>query len=341
MRELSVAAGLVRGLVDFAVGLGASREQLLACAAIDAADLDDQDNRLPFATYAALTRRAKALCNQPALALLFAEAIDLSEVSIVGLLGHASETMLEAFAQLNRYGQLVVEVEVDGMGPGERFELLRSEGALWLVDHRRDANAFHELTECTFGRMICGTRRFGETPFVTEVHVTHADPGYRQEYQRVFRAPVTFNARWNAMRIDEAWLTHRIALSPKYVFGILSEHAQRLVRQLEQTRTTRGQVERLLLPILHTGTVSMELACSKLGMSRQTLFRKLMAENVTFEQVLDELRHTLALHYLSGKKVSVNETAYLVGFSDPASFSRAFKRWTGQSARSVRDARVD
>jgi len=57
------------------------------------------------------------------------------------------------------------------------------------------------------------------------------------------------------------------------------------------------------------------------------------AEGVTFEQVMDELRHKLALHYLNGKKVSVNQTAYLVGFSEPAAFSRAFKRWTGSSPR--------
>ena len=48
------------------------------------------------------------------------------------------------------------------------------------------------------------------------------------------------------------------------------------------------------------------------------------------------LRHRLAVHYLAGKKTSVNETAYLVGFSDPASFSRAFKRWTGKSPSEMR-----
>ncbi len=80
----------------------------------------------------------------------------------------------------------------------------------------------------------------------------------------------------------------------------------------------------------------MDKIAGRMGLSRQTLLRKLKAEGTTFEKVLDELRHRLALDYLRGKKVSVHETAYLVGFSEPAAFSRAFKRWTGMSPREVR-----
>ena len=92
--------------------------------------------------------------------------------------------------------------------------------------------------------------------------------------------------------------------------------------------------------MLHTGNTSMDAIASKLGLGRQTLFRKLKAEGTTFEKVLDELRHQMALNYLGGKKVSVNETAYLVGFSEPAAFSRAFKRWTGTAPREFRDAKA-
>jgi AraC-like DNA-binding protein len=83
------------------------------------------------------------------------------------------------------------------------------------------------------------------------------------------------------------------------------------------------------------------MIAAKLALSRQTLFRKLKAEGVTFEKVLDELRHKLALHYLKGERVSVRETAYLVGFSEPGAFSRAFRRWTGSSPTTMRNSKVE
>lgn len=334
MAELTVGAGNARGLMKFAVVRGASRAELARLSGIDPTALEDQDNRLPFSSYVALMRAAKALTGDPALALHYAEHVDFSEISVVGLLTHASETMMDAFHQMNRYGPLAIEVEAPD--PRARFQHVQDRQGQWLVDTRQNPDAFHELTETTFGRMAWGTRRFGDTPFVLEAHVTHADPGYAEEYARIFAAPVVFGADRNALRIDPAWHHHRVALLPRYVFGVLSEHAQALLESLEGSKTTRGRVEGLLMPVLHTGEASMDQVARRMGLSRQTLFRRLKAEGVTFERVLDELRHKVALHYLSGRKVSVNETAYLVGFSDPAAFSRAFKRWTGSSPRSVR-----
>jgi AraC-like DNA-binding protein len=234
--------------------------------------------------------------------------------------------------QINRYGRLVVEVD----GPKDRFAAIHRDGGFWAADTRENPDDFPELTESTFARMICGPRRFGVTQLAKAVHVTHPAPPYRAEYERVMGAPVTFGAGWNAVQLDESWLTHRIAVQPRYAFGILSEHADALLARLEASKTVRGRIEALLLPILHTGEVGMESIAAKMGVSRQTLFRQLKAEDATFEAVLDDLRRQMALRYLSAQKVSVNETAYLVGFSEPAAFSRAFKRWTGKSPREVR-----
>jgi AraC-like DNA-binding protein len=327
MPELTVAAGLARGLIDVAVSKGANRIALTSRAGIALEDLQDQDNRIPFKKYVALMRAGKELCDDPALGLHFGELNDLSQVSVVGLIGEASENTLEAFAQMNRYGRLVIEFD----GGPDRFRLARERGGLWVVDNRQNPNDFPELTESTFARLVAGARRFGYIPMVKQIHVTHAEPDYRAEYDRIFQTPITFATDWNAMQIDEASLTAPLQRQPRYVFGILSERADALLKALEASKSTRARVESLLMPILHTGNASMQTIAAKMGLSRRTLLRRLRAENVTFEKVLSELRHKLALHYLSGKKVSVNETAYLVGFSDSAAFSRAFKRWTGMS----------
>lgn len=329
MPEHTVAAGLARNLIGLASRLGADPAALARESGIDLTLLEDQDNRIPFTNYVALMRVAKTMTGDPALALHYGEAVNLAEISILGLICHASGTMMDAFVQMNRYGRLVVEAEhVDAE---DRFQLRRRDGGLWLVDNRQIPSDFPELVETTFALMVCGTRPFGDTPFVKAVHVTHPDPGYRAEYESILGAPVFFDRDWNAMLIDEAWLTHRIALQPTYVFGILSTHADALMRELEQARTMRGRVERLLAASLHTGEVSMDRIAEAMNMSRQTLLRRLKTEGANFEQVLDELRRTLAQHYLESRKVSVNETAYLVGFSDPSAFTRAFKRWTNKT----------
>ena len=333
MAEPTVSAGFARGLMELAVAKGADRTALARQSGIDLKDLEDQDNRVPFATYVALMRAAKVACNDPALALHFGESVNMADVSIVGLIGQASETVADAFMQLNRYVRLIVDVD---MGTADRFQLKQERGGLWFVDTRKDPNDFLELTESAFAQFVSGARRFDETFEVKALHFTYAEPSYRAAYEKIFRVSVVFDSDWNAMQFDPAWMTRRIAQLPRYVFGVLSERAEELLKELESSKTTRGQVESLLMPVLHTGEVSMDAIAGKMALSRQTLLRKLKAEGTTFEKLLDELRHKMALHYLSGKKTSVNETAYLVGFSESAAFSRAFKRWTGSSPRAVK-----
>jgi AraC-like DNA-binding protein len=333
--EATVGAGFARGLLDFAVGRGVDRRTLAGRAGLDLEAVADQDRRIPFPRYVALMRAAKDLTGDPALALRYGEQVDIAEVSIVGLIGLAAETMLEALGQLNRYVPLIVET-ANG-GSGERFQLVRDRDGLWLVDARLDGGDFPELTESAFAQLVSGPRRIGAPPFVQAVEVTHADPGYRAEYERIFQAPVSFGAARNALRIAPGWVEHRVERLPRYVFGVLTGRADELMESLASEGSTRGRVEACLLRRLHTGEAAADAVARSLGMSRQTLYRRLKAEGASFEQVLAQLRRRLARDYLAGGRVSVGETAYLLGFSDPAAFSRAFKRWTGMSPSEARN----
>jgi AraC-like DNA-binding protein len=336
MAEATVSAGYAKSLLAFAASKGASEAKLITRAGIAPTALDDQDNRLPFAQYVALMRAAKDETGNRALALEFGAASDLRKYSVVGLISHAAANMTEALIQLNRYGRLVVEVE--GVADGPRFQLSGANGQRWMEDRRANPNDFIELTESTWSRFIVTARTdFPDHTYALEAHVTHAAPAFSAKYEDIWRVPVTFGSHWNAIRSDPSWEQVQIQPENRYVFGVLTERGDALLKELEESKTLRGRIEALIMPILHTGEVSIDTIAAKLSTSRQTLYRNLKAEGATFEQVLDELRHRMALHYLSGKRVSVNETAYLVGFSDPASFSRAFKRWTGMTPREARD----
>jgi AraC-like DNA-binding protein len=95
----------------------------------------------------------------------------------------------------------------------------------------------------------------------------------------------------------------------------------------------RREIEQRLEPMLERGPVRIEDVARALGCSRQTLYRRLKQEGVTFAELLDGLRRRLGLVYVRERGMSVKEAAYRLGFSEPAAFSRAYKRWTGSSPR--------
>jgi AraC-like DNA-binding protein len=114
--------------------------------------------------------------------------------------------------------------------------------------------------------------------------------------------------------------------------GALFERVAALfARPSAAPRCFKGEVEAVIEPMLKAGTVSVDRAASELGMSRQTLYRRLKGEGTTFEELLEAKRRQLAIRYLGVERLPVKATAYRLGFSDPAAFSRAFKRWTGTS----------
>jgi len=289
----TVSSGLVSALLNYVGRRGADAAVLRDSVGVAIADIEDPDARLPFIVYADLMRAAQVAADDPALALHLGEDVD------------------------------------DGSAR-QRFELAQADSRLLLVDRRENPNAFPELTESAFARLVCGPRRFLERPHVLSVRVTHPAPSYRKEYERIFQCPVYFQQDLNALELVPGVAQWRVARNPRYVFGLLLERAERLLSDLELSDTVRGLLEARLIEVLHQGDVRAETIAADMGLSRQTLFRKLKEEGASFAGVLEDLRRRLAIEYLRGRRASVHDTAYLVGFSDPAAFSRAFKRWTGR-----------
>lgn len=148
-------------------------------------------------------------------------------------------------------------------------------------------------------------------------------------------------------RRDGPRLQRRSGAARPFLRGLFGGIVGELVRNMEarsrtfarprrQAGPVRREVERQLEPLLAEGPVGIDAVARALGLSRQTLYRRLRAEGTSFAEVLDMLRRRLALKLIRDEGVAVKEAAWRLGFSDPAAFSRAFKRWTGRSPSEMR-----
>jgi AraC-like DNA-binding protein len=166
-----------------------------------------------------------------------------------------------------------------------------------------------------------------------EVRFMHPAPPDLTHHRRFFGVPIRFESSTNAIVFDAALLD----LPVRSHDAKLSEELQREADALMDNEPVRGfkaEVRAALALELRGGDPSAERVAGSLDMHAKTLTRRLRREGTTFRQLLDEVRLSLAERYLRQPGLSVEEVAYLLGYSDSSAFHRAFRRWTGHAPRS-------
>jgi AraC-like DNA-binding protein len=161
----------------------------------------------------------------------------------------------------------------------------------------------------------------------------------RRLYEDHFACPVKFGARDNVLvfrseDLAQPFLTHNPDLLEMVAPQLEAELAQQLAH-----RSLQEQVKGILKKFLAGQRPRLEDVAVEMRVSTRTLQRRLLAERITFQNLVEEARRELARHYLLQSSLELNETAYLLGYEDPNSFFRAFHRWEGTSPGEWRAAR--
>ena len=172
-----------------------------------------------------------------------------------------------------------------------------------------------------------------------EVRFAHSSPPRPRDHEQFFKAPVCFGAGENALVLPRPVLELSCAAADPALLGMLDRYATERLRRTPASATFVDRVRAELSEELHDGDPSAEGLARRLKMSVRTLNRKLAAEETSYRQLLDRLRHRLAVRLLNDRRVSVSEVAFLAGFSELSAFNRAFKRWTGLTPSAFRQQR--
>lgn len=180
--------------------------------------------------------------------------------------------------------------------------------------------------------------RTGTREPVRPVQVTAAVlPDVLAPYETFLGTPVrrgrTHRVTFSAVDANRPFLT-----SNEPLWAAFEPELRRRLADLDAPATTAQRVRAALLEALPSGLASMEGIARKLTLSKRTLQRRIEAEGTSYQQILTETRADLARHYLDNTALSVAEISFLLGFSEPNSFHRAFRTWTGTTPDRARRA---
>jgi AraC-like DNA-binding protein len=171
-----------------------------------------------------------------------------------------------------------------------------------------------------------------------QVSFRHEAPNDLQEHARFFGCEVTFGAPHDALTLSTATLDGTLSLADdalsKFLVGQLDALAKRHVSTEPLTDKVRSAISGMLV----AGAPKLEAVAAKLAMSPRTLQRHLASVDTNFAQIVDATRHHLASELLRETDRSMAEIAFVLGFSEPSAFHRAFKRWEGTTPTKFRDA---
>ena len=121
--------------------------------------------------------------------------------------------------------------------------------------------------------------------------------------------------------------------------SVLEQHAAVLAARIPQEDGVTREVCRMLATRMAEGEMQIETVARALGASTRSLQRRLAKAGLSFQELLEHTRRDAASEYLSNSQLSIGEVAYLLGYSEPAAFHRAFKRWHGITPREFRTLR--
>jgi AraC-like DNA-binding protein len=325
--------GLRAPIFAAAVRTGKAPAELAALVGVAPSLVTDIDARVPHSLVARAWETHAALCNDPHLGLFAASLLDAAPLDVIDFALYCAPDLRGMVAGFQRFQRLfhdANEAEVHERGQ-EVFATFRLGPG---------APRCRFLVEFVLGTWLSKFRRaLGPRFVLTEVHLTDAPSQDTGAFGRVFGAtPVRFEAAADCIVFPAPMLALPLLGADGAAWERLQTQLDGAAARREPAASFVDAAKQKLRLELSQGRAEPEGLARALAVSTRSLQRRLAEESTSFSDLLDEVRREMAVSQMNHGTVSVTEVAFLLGFADLSSFSRAFRRWTGQSPSAYRHA---
>jgi AraC-like DNA-binding protein len=351
-RNGRVAMRLVFPILDAAEREGASRARVLGDITLPATVRDPAEvtASLSLSDYFVLLERAEDALLDPGFVLRAASGVDPRSFGAVGFACMTSPTLGEAFHRAARYHVVCTDAacwwRADAASPRRkalsfprapsRRPSVSPQSAIVFEQRGPERRGRDAAVEFALAEMLCHARFLaGEWIEPIETRFAHACPSRSDPFDRFFGGRVRWSEARNEMIVPTELLDRPIAKADPHLLAYFDSQSESLLSRVGEPGRAADVLD-AIIRALPSGTPSIASASAALGMSARTLRRRLAEGGDSFQGLLDKARQTMAARYLERGDLAVGEIAFLLGFSEPSPFYRAFRRWFGVSPEQYR-----
>lgn len=326
-----VRARLLIGFPSLVASHQGDAAALLADIGIPASVLEDPELSFPLEDFARLLAHAANRLALPDFGIRLAAHMDISVLGTAALIALQSETVEEALRSMLR--------SLPYLSPGLFGEVGRdTDGGYVRLWHDRKIGGVgrEHLTELTitiamsFLRMAAPGRTGADWKLSFE-HAPKLDAAY---YRKAFGCAVRFDQSEDMLQFPASVLDSRIESSNAALRNSGERYVRHLVRR--HSLALNRQVEELVGSHLATGKCTLPLIADRLQLPKHEVQRRLAAQGLCFEDIVDQLRRESAERYLPQTAIPLAHIAECLGYTSQTSFTRACRRWFGEAPQTLR-----
>lgn len=306
--------------------------ELYASIGVDPTVVDPK-HMVPDQDYYALCERAVAGDAEPdSLPLRVGASMRVDEYGAFGLAFKAAVDLRGSYLRSARYGLVLTSVST--------YEVRSEGGRHFMMLHRQGTRAGLQISnEQTIAAIAAISAEVSSQPFRIEaIHFAHPARGDALAHAAHFGCPVHFGSDRTALELSEETLATPNRLGDQRIAEFLDAHLAEEVAGLQES--LEATVSHEIAKSLSEGAPSVQSIAARLGMSGRTLQRRLADEGAVFQDLVDKARQDLALRLLGSTDYALAEIAFLTGFAEQSTFTRAFKRWQGKTPATYRRSRA-
>ena len=311
---------------------GRNVERILEEAGLAQRTINREGGRIPWLAQSRLMEIAARELADDCYGLHLAERVDVRDADVLAYLGLASRTLGDALANLARYVRVFTEMA--------GLDLSAGDGEVIVNLTATDPSYLHHRQQMEFATafLVQAYRYFsGRDIAPIEVCFVHDRRDKLREFARFFGCKVSYRQPQARIVLKAKDMAIPIVTADHRLLKILRAHCEAILKELGTREVGLVQkVERRIMDLLPTGGAKAKVIATDLGLSERTLTRQLAAADTSFNEMLDRLRHRLALKYVTASDLHLSQVAFLLGYANQPAFNSAFRRWSGKTPSQLR-----